>query len=230
MGTQDSARSFGQALQHALAAAGLSQAKLATKLNIDAGQVSRWAHNKVTPTLATVKEIEELLGIKLVYSQNNGQVEYDLYIAAPITALPPDRVEPHHDAVQQVTETLRRHLESLYWPGRDVRTLDDQWAPNLAARRDLRALCSSKAFLYLQFEDTIAPSSAMVELGIALGRRTKTTIIVGKDVRMPYMFDGFDGVAAALPQLPNAQIYQVPSVEAACHMIDVNGRKLLGLG
>jgi transcriptional regulator with XRE-family HTH domain len=230
MGTQDSARSFGDALHEALAVAKLKQSELAKKLSIDEGQVSRWVHNHSAPSAAHLESIEQLLGEKLVYSASSGPAEYELYIAAPVTALPMSSVESHHDAVRQVVDTLQKHVAPLYWPGRDVRSLDDQWAPNLAARRDLRALCNSKAFLYLQFEDTVAPSSAMVELGIALGRRTKTTIIIGRDVKMPYMFEGFEGVAERLPQMPSAQIHHVASVEAACHLIDLNGRALLGLG
>ncbi|MEZ5341205.1 MAG: hypothetical protein R2706_07095 [Acidimicrobiales bacterium] len=69
-----------------------------------------------------------------------------------------------------------------------------------------------------------------MELGIALGMRHKTTMIVHEDLVQPFMFgNGFGAVAAELDFLPKARIYTVSSVAAACELIDRNGRELLGL-
>jgi transcriptional regulator with XRE-family HTH domain len=53
--------SFGEALRQALQAAGMSQAELARKLNIDQGQVSRWVNDKTVPHRKAITRIENLL-------------------------------------------------------------------------------------------------------------------------------------------------------------------------
>jgi hypothetical protein len=75
----------------------------------------------------------------------------------------------------------------------------------------------------------VHPSSSLIELGCALGRRLKTTIIMQADLHQPFMLDGFGAVAASLSFLPKARVYTVRSVEHACDLITRNGRELLGL-
>ncbi|MGZ7042863.1 MAG: hypothetical protein ACXVH7_13810, partial [Thermoanaerobaculia bacterium] len=82
---------------------------------------------------------------------------------------------------------------------------------------------------YLQFADVVHPSGSFIELGIALGRRLKTTIILKSGVRHAFMLDGFSAVAERVSFLPNARIYDVKSPEQACELIERNGRVLLGL-
>lgn len=83
--------------------------------------------------------------------------------------------------------------------------------------------------MYLQFEPVEGPSSSLIELGIALGKQIKTTIILKNGLPEPRIFDGFQAVAAKLKFLPQARIYHVENVEAACSLIEIEGRKMLGL-
>jgi hypothetical protein len=94
---------------------------------------------------------------------------------------------------------------------------------------NLKVFVSCSACLYLQFAPIVAPSSALVELGFALGRRVKTTIIVQKDLNVPYMLGNFQAVASELKFLPKARIYPVPSVAEAIALITRNGRELFSL-
>jgi hypothetical protein len=59
-----------------------------------------------------------------------------------------------------------------------VKTANDRRniAPDIAATHNLTDLASCPAFLYLQFAEVIGPSSTLVELGIALGRKMKVTM------------------------------------------------------
>jgi hypothetical protein len=83
--------------------------------------------------------------------------------------------------------------------------------------------------MYLQFSEIVHPSSALVELGFALGRRLKTTLIIKRGLHNPYMLEGFGAVAASLSFLPQARIYSVNSTAEAEALIVRNGRELLGL-
>lgn len=220
---------FGAALREALRDARLSQAGLARQLNIDPGQVSRWANNKAVPHSDTLHRVERILGADLAESFSASTPSYELYISAPISGLEQQDMLEHHFAVSEVVSAAKLHVNTLYWPGEKIRELSDLSAPDIATERNMKALTQCSAFLYLQFAEVVHPSSALIELGVALGRRLKTTVFIQKDVRLPYMLNGFSAVAASLGFLPKVRIYEVKSREEACKLITNNGRELLGL-
>lgn len=221
--------SFGDALSAALDAAGMSQADLARKLPADPGLVSKWRRNHQTPRPDTIRKIEQALGQSLA-SYVEAQSEYELYVAAPITGLANGAISAHHDEVAQVVAATRDHVETVYWPGESILTKDNLVAPDLATERNLRVLAHCAGLLYIQMDEIDGPSSSLVELGIALGRRTKTTMILKRGIRLPFMLrDNFSMIAASLTSLPKARVYLVNDVDEATSLVSRNGRELLGL-
>lgn len=220
---------FGKALKVAISAAHYTQAKLAQALHIDPGQVSRWVHGKAIPHSETVARIEQVLGADLSESLSASAPEYELYVSAPITGLETENIGAHNAAVNEVVKATRTHINSLYWPGENVKSKSDLTAADITTERNMRILQHCSALLYLQFVEIVHPSSALVELGCALGWRLKTTIIIQAELYQPFMLDNFGAVAATLSFLPQARVYKVRSVGNACDLITRNGRELLGL-
>lgn len=220
---------FGNALKSAIATARYSQARLARELHIDPGQVSRWTNDKAIPHSDTVARIEQILKADLSAPFSASAPEHELYIAAPITGLSVEDIGKHNEAVAEVLEAARPHVNSWYWPGEKVRSLADLTAADIATEKNMQILRNCSALLYLQFCEMVHPSSALIQLGCALGWRLKTTIITQADIHQPYMLDGFSGVAATLTFLPKARVYRVKSVTEACDLVRLNGRELLGL-
>lgn len=220
---------FGNALKSAITAARYSQARLARELHIDPGQVSRWTNDKAIPHSDTVARIEQILGADLSVSFSASAPEYELFVAAPVTGLQTDDIAKHNDAVAEVLEAARAHVNTWYWPGEKVRALSDLTAADIATEKNVQILRNCSALLYLQFFEMVRPSSALIQLGCALGWRLKTTIITQADLHQPYMLDGFAAVAATLTFLPKARVYRVRSVSDACDLVRMNGRELLGL-
>ena len=220
---------FGKALRTAIEAAHYTQAGLARELHIDAGQVSRWVNGKAIPHVETVAKMEQILGTDLSRAFAASSPEYELYVSAPITGLKVEDIGPHNTAVDTVVKAASAHVNSLYWPGKAIRSTSDLSAPDIVTERNMQALQRSAAFLYLQFMEIVRPSGALVELGCALGWRLKTTIIVQADLDQPFMLDNFGAVAATLGFLPKARVYKVKSSSDACDLITRNGRALLGL-
>lgn len=220
---------FGKALKAAISAAGYSQAGLARELVIDAGQVSRWVNGKAIPYSETVAKIEQVLGTDLSASFAASKPDYELYVAAPISGLKPEEIGPHNAAVNAVVKAASAQVNSLYWPGEEIQGISDFTAPDIATERNLQVLQRSAALLYLQFMEIVRPSSALIELGCALGWRLKTTVIMQAGLNEPFMLENFGAVAATLDFLPKARVYKVKSVGDACDLITRNGRELLGL-
>jgi transcriptional regulator with XRE-family HTH domain len=220
---------FGKALKAAIRAARMSQADLAREMSIDQGQMSRWATDKAVPHIEAVARMEEILGADLSAAFAASTPEYELYVSAPITGLSRKAMSTHHAQVSQVVDSVRTKVNSLYWPGEGIKSVSDLVAPDIATERNLKVMAHAEAFLYLQFADIVRPSSSLIELGFALGKRLKTTLIFLEGVEIPYMINSFGAVAASLSFLPKARIYTVKSVDAARDLIGKNGRELLGL-
>jgi len=224
--TSSQASSFGEALKRALSAADKNQAWLAGQLGVHPGQVSRWSADKALPHPKTVAKIEKLLDTSF---RDARRPEYDLYISAPITAL--TNIAAHGKMVEKVVTALEKNVPGIliYTPTQHVLSRDQ--APDIALERNMEAFARSKAYLYLQFERPQRPTGALIELGMALGRKMKTTIMIQDDVDAPFMLeDGFQGVAVTSSILPLARVYRPKDVGEVERLIaSTGGRTLLGL-
>lgn len=220
---------FGQALKKALRAGGVSQAELSRRLDIDPGQVSRWATDKALPQAKTVERMETELGADLSGALQRSAPICELYVSSPILGLGRRGVAGHHEAVSAVVDAASPHVNAYYWPGSNVRSTADLLAADIATENNMRVFQHCQALLFLQFGEIVRPSSSLIELGLALGMRKKTTVIWLSELQRPFMLNGFQGVAASLSFLPKARIYEVESVDEACDLIDHNGRQLFGL-
>jgi transcriptional regulator with XRE-family HTH domain len=225
------AASFAVALRAALESAGLTQATLARELQLDPAQVSRWINGKAVPNSANVRLIEKILSADLADSFSASTPKYELYVSAPVAELNPQDMPAHHDAVAKVASAAGAHVNSLYWPGERFREPLDirHAAADILTEQNMVALNQCSAFLYLQFAEIVGPSSALIELGYALARHMKITMITQAGLTSPYMLKNFSTAVANLNFLPNARIYSVASAEDASALISANGRALLGL-
>jgi transcriptional regulator with XRE-family HTH domain len=223
---------FADELRRAIRAARITQAALARELHTDQGQVSRWVNGNAVPHIDTVSRIEEFLKTDLSDSFDESTPDYELFVSAPISGLSDKDIPEHHDAVAKVVAAAGQHVNGLCWPGDQIKTAADRRiaAADMVTERNMRALFGCPAYLYLQFAEVVRPSSAFVELGFALGRKMKITIVVRSGLTTPYMLSGFGAVAAELKFLPKARIYtEVASADEAASLIANNGRDLLGL-
>jgi transcriptional regulator with XRE-family HTH domain len=223
---------FQSALRQALRNKRMNQADLAREIPIDPSQVNRWVTGKAFPHIKNLHRVEEVLEVDLSQPFSESTPDHELFVSAPISGIAAEMVPHHHDAVAKVVEAARQHVNGLIWPGERIVTAANRHAAaaDIATERNMTALFGCPAYLYLQFAEVLGPSSAYVELGFALGRKMKVTIIVQKGLTSPYMLRGFGAVAAKLKFLPEARIYtEVESPDEAASLIASNGRDLLGL-
>ncbi len=222
--------SIGEAIRSALDERDMSQSDLARALPADAGLISKWINGHQSPGPANRRRLKEVLGLDLGISRPATRKTHELYVAAPITGLANGNIAVHHAEVSQVVAAARRHVPDVYWPGEVIHSTEDLVAPDIATEHNLDVLAKSQALIYLQFDELDGPSGALVELGIGLGRRVRTTIILREGLRTPFLLrEGFGAVAARHPSMPKARIYLVSSAAEAASLIERNGRELLGL-
>lgn len=222
---------FGDALRTFIEHSDYKQGTLARLLNVSPSTVSRWISGKVTPDREEIERINKMLNSNLGGGDDVEVLRHELYVSAPIVGLASDnRISRHHSKVSEVIASADRYVDNVYWPGLDVLSLAHLKAPDLTSERNLRVLFSAPAFLYIQLEKVTGPTSALIELGIALGLRKRTTIIIRDDLLRPFLLrQGFEGLPSSLGFLPKARLYPVASATAAADLIERNGRELFGL-
>jgi transcriptional regulator with XRE-family HTH domain len=223
--------SFAETLRQALTRRHMRQVQLARLLNVDPSQVNRWVNGNAVPHIGTVGRIEQILETNLSDSFTRSTPDYELFVSAPISGIASEEIPAHHEAVAKVVAAASQHVNNLVWPGERIRTAADRRAAaaDIVTERNMQDLYGCPAYLYLQFAEVIGPTSSFVELGFALGRKMKITIIVQRGLTTPYMLHGFGAVSATLKFLPKARIYDVETAEDAASLIAGNGRELLGL-
>ena len=225
---------FGDALLEALHQADQSQTWLANKIHTSPSQVNRWVKNRQIPHIDTVRRIEGLLNADVRGVLRSSLVPeptlvHDLFVSAPISGLNAKELQNHRRQVARVVDAAKKVVGEgkVYWLGVDVESLYNLRAADLVTQANLNAFDKCRTYLYLQFAEMANPSGALVELGFALGRKLKTTMIIKKGLRTPYMFDNFGVVAAKLRFLPDVHIYEVETVDQAVQLIVNDGRELL---
>lgn len=221
---------FGAALAEALQDADMTGKDLARKLDVDQSRVSKWRNGHELPPTHKVEEMEQILGVSLSgVRRASATPHYELYVSAPITGLKDEDIAPHRDAVSTVVDAVRPLVTGLYWPGENITSRDDLRDRALTTETNMAVLHHCKALLYLQFTELAGPSGALIELGIGLGRRLRTTVITGPQLPLPFMLNSFDAVAARIDFLPDARTHPNCTPDEAVRLITVNGRPLLGL-
>lgn len=203
---------------------------LADRLGTTETAVSRWLSGRTRPHASQVPKIAQLLEAPdLVEVFEATKPANELYVAAPISGLDPVGIGSHRDDVARIVEAASDVANGVYWPGQDIYALGDLAAPDLVTRDNLQVLSHCHALLYVQFAPVMHPTGALIELGFALGRKIKTTIMIQKHLPIPFMLKNFEGVAARSSIMPDARVYLMDDVEHAVQTIANNGREIFGL-
>ncbi|WP_390178718.1 transcriptional regulator [Microbacterium sp. MTN4-26] len=225
------ARQLGERLRSALATRKKKQSALASELGMSAPRLSKFVNGHQPWTEDLARQIDNSLGgTEFSDALKRMRQRFDLYLATPITGVAEEAIPRAHSAVNVLYEALVENGYSVHWPGRAITSIDQLIAPSIATASNIRNLVNSQALVYVQLEEVVKPSGALVELGIALGRKMRTTVIARSGLHLPFMLsNGFDGVANASPELPDAKIHVFSTTEEALRQIGNTGPAFFGL-
>ncbi len=216
---------IGRDISSALAGLGRTQKWLADQLSIDASQVSRWVTAKQEPSLENARTIDGLLGTDITSLRAAGRSDtqrYGVYLAAPLTSVGSAEFAPHREAIDRLARVIESIAGSVYWAGTG-QTESERTADDLRTEQNLAAMQVSSCVAMIQLVPTVRPSSALVELGMALGLGRQTTIFTTDQAHLPSMLGGFSAVAERVAPLPRVRIYVVEDVQDAVDLIEQHG-------
>jgi DNA-binding transcriptional regulator YhcF (GntR family) len=152
---------------------------------------------------------------------------YRVFLSTPMAALGPE-YEAEHLAAQTLYEHLGQVAPPVYWAAQ-IRSSDQFEASDIAADKNFTALAVANSFVYLQQGALSHPTSALVELGIALATKKPVTVFAPSEGDLPYSLRRFEAVSER-SGFGRFRFYSTPSVEEAVRLLTIHGPELIGLG
>ena len=226
----DRETTIGYLLRTALKTQGIRQLQLAEYLSIASSSVSRWVNDKEIPRTEYLVRIDHFLGTNLVQFTDPYQTAdpvCEVFVATPMASVPTNTLKRNREWTTTLVEKLQGIVGRVYWAGRNIDLPEDFDVPDIGTEENLRALGTAKAFVLVYF-DPVAPtwSGSMIELGLALGLKIPVTLFVSQTTPLPYMLEGFEGVAERTGFLPRVRIYRLQTPEEAVLYIEKNGKDI----
>ncbi len=213
---------IGTEIKAALQRQGRTQAWLARELNIDAGSVSRWATGRQVPSPSRVPEIEALLDVELAHlsADDRATTAFEVFLATPMAAFgSSDEYEAHRLHILEVLDLIEAEIGPAYWAGRELATPDDFDASAHADQANLEALRRSRRLLFVHLSPTPLATSALIEMGIALGWRIPVTVLAPSLRSMPYMVTGLPPISMTLGFIPETRFYEAKDVASVKRLL-----------
>jgi DNA-binding transcriptional MocR family regulator len=153
---------------------------------------------------------------------------YRVYLSTPMAALSKDYLSDRATA-QSFFEQLNELTPPVYWPGENIKSVDQFESSDIAAEKNFAALTVANAFVYLQQSELTRPTSSLVELGVALASKKPITVFAPSEELLPYTLRHFE-TAARKVGFGRFRFYCTSSVEEAVRLLALHGPELIGLG
>lgn len=102
-------------------------------------------------------------------------------------------------------------------------------APDIAAGRNVAALTAADAFVYLQLRELARPTSAHVEIGMAIASRKAATIFAPSEDSLPYILRRFAAISGRAGFGGRFRFYSIRSAADAVRLLTIDGPELIGL-
>lgn len=216
-------------LREWLSAAHMTQAELARALGVDAGQVSRWCTGKATPGGRYPSRIVDLMRDRGVRS-SLADLGFRVFFSTPMAALSAEDYQADRSAAKAVFGELCRIAPPVYWGAAQIASVEQFEAPDIAAERNLVALSTAEAFVYLQLHELDRPTSSHVEIGIAIASRKPVTLFAPSEGSLPYILRRFEPISGRVAGLGGRfRFYSIRSAEDAVRLLAIHGPRLIGV-
>jgi len=115
------------------------------------------------------------------------KTKYDVFLSSPMAAFVNDDLfQKDRKAMLEIVDAMRDECGfSVFYAGRNVKSLDDFDAPDLSIAADVRALKESSIFVLFYSEKIV--SSVLVEAGFALALAMPSIYFVRRREDLPFL-------------------------------------------
>jgi len=148
-----------------------------------------------------------------------------------MAALSADDYEADRTAAQAVFDELSRIAAPVYWGAAQIASAEQFEAPDIATERNLVALSTAEAFVYLQLRELVHPTSCHVEIGMAIASRKAVTLFAPSEESLPYILRRFEPISGSVAGLGGRfRFYSIRTAPDAVRLLAIHGPTLIGLG
>jgi hypothetical protein len=152
--------------------------------------------------------------------------QYDLFVSAPMASQDDAARKTYNDRIKAIVDKIKAETQfSAYFAGYEHDATSDDDIPELALKHNVRRMRASKLymFVYTQYE----PTSAFIELGMALALCKPSIWFVKKGVRQPYLMRGYQ--AGGREGLPQIKVYEIDDLEEIAQYVGIHGTELFDI-
>ena len=132
---------------------------------------------------------------------------YRIFLAAPMSASSKQEYEQNFHDISYLQKELRdmRRVEDVYFAGEEKPSKTDFTpSPSEAFRDDVMTLAEANIFVFIYPQKVL--TSALIELGMALGMKKRTFIFVRNPEDLPYLLIGARDGARSVDFMPTISI------------------------
>ena len=154
------------------------------------------------------------------------RLDYELFVAAPMASLEDDdAIVAYRNNVIDVLGRIKQmcKFEEVFYAGYEADKSANFDAPAVALKKNVQRMRASKRFMLIYSENV--PTSALVEVGMALGLGKPSVWFVKTGLRLPYLMRGAQG-AAYIENFPPIAVYEFKDFDQIKHYVQTNGLDL----
>lgn len=149
--------------------------------------------------------------------------EYDLYVSAPMASQNDDERKKFNESVKAQLKAIKLKCGfSIYYAGDDTDSSAGDDIPSIALRHNVKRMRASKRYMFVYTQ--YVPTSAFIELGMALALCKPSVWFVKKDVQLPYLMRGYQ--ASGTEGLPTITVHEISNLDDITKFVNINGKEI----
>jgi hypothetical protein len=149
--------------------------------------------------------------------------EFDLFVSAPMASQSDDERKAYNEKVRAQLKAIKLKCGfSIYYAGDDTDSTAGDDVPQIALRHNVRRMRASKRYMviYTQY----VPTSAFIEMGMALALGKPSVWFVKKGVNQPYLMRGYQ--AGGSGGLPPIAVHEITDLDDITKVVNINGKEI----
>lgn len=149
--------------------------------------------------------------------------EYDLYVSAPMASQNDDERKIFNETVKAQLRAIKLKCDfSIYYAGDDTDSSAGDDIPSIALRHNVKRMRASKRYMliYTQY----VPTSAFIEMGMALALGKPSVWFVKKAIAQPYLMRGYQ--AGGTEGLPAITVHEISNLDDITKFVNINGKEI----
>lgn len=149
--------------------------------------------------------------------------EFDLFVSAPMASQNDDERKQYNEKVRAQLRAIKLKCGfSIYYAGDDTDSTAGDDVPQVALRHNVKRMRASKRYMFIYTQ--YVPTSAFIEMGMALALGKPSVWFVKKGLNQPYLMRGYQ--AGGSEGLPPITVHEITDLDDITKIVNINGDEI----